>query len=239
MITAFPLTAIYSQSPDLLGPWWCLGATPTTGFPLSFLPASRQMVQWTRTPTIGICIAWVCHESDPCRLTPLTGEQHAATQITTSITEITFVETSRISTLLITLEAGSAEKWNTLISVDTLGSTSQHVSGRALVASSILTVLTLVVSLIQHPARCLAKTTSVAIRQVTPISAALKMASRPRSGGLEVICEKHWPHLVHWPNSEKQFSSRSINLIVNGQWRSCWIKRWFLGELSGLFVIWP
>jgi len=89
MATVFQLIAIFSQSAALLGPWWCLGAMRIVPSPHSGELHSARTLQWTRTPRTGSCTAWVWQEWNPCRVTPLTGEQHAVTQPTVLIFEIT------------------------------------------------------------------------------------------------------------------------------------------------------
>ena len=110
VVTAFRLIAIFSQNADLLGPWLCLGAIHVAALPHFVVLHSRLTLRWTRTHRTGICTAWVWHGWDPCRVTQLTGGQHAVSQSTASISRITFEEASRTLTLWITLESGNAGK---------------------------------------------------------------------------------------------------------------------------------
>ena len=206
MATVFQLIAIFSQSAALLGPWWCLGAMQIVPLPHSKLLHSAWTLQWTRTPRTGSCTAWVCQEWNPCRVTPLTGEQHAVTQPTVWIFEITFEETSKISTLSITLEKASVRRSSLSTSEDTRECTKQHVSGRKRGYGACTSIVRmLAVSSIHLLARLGAKIILVFTGIPTQSSAAPRMIIQQHSGGLEVICEEHdlsyWIPLSHSPIS--------------------------------------
>ena len=93
--TASRRTVIWNVSLVLHGHWWCHGVLVIAG--LLLLPnfLSSIIPQWTRTPKTGIFTAYkVWCEWDHCRLTLPTGEQHAATRLTASISETTSAETT-------------------------------------------------------------------------------------------------------------------------------------------------
>ena len=125
-------TVILSPSLVLHGPWWCPGRTSFVHWPNSKRSRLSSTLQWTRMPITGICTAWVWHEWGRCKVTPLIGEQRAASQPMASISQTTSAVTSRISTSLNILVWASAGKWSTWTSADTRASTSPHASGKLL-----------------------------------------------------------------------------------------------------------
>ena len=190
--TVFQPIAIFSRSTALLGPWWCLGATRIVPSPRLEKPHSSITRPWTRTLKTGSCTALVCQEWNHCRVTPLTGGQHAVTQRTVWIFETTSVETSQILMSWITLEVANARRWNSLTSAGILEYTSQQVFGKKLVTGSpTSTALLLNVPLIHPQELYQAKTTLVSIKSSTHCSVAPRMTSLLLSGGLEVICKAH------------------------------------------------
>ena len=190
--TVFQLIAIFSRSTALLGPWWCLGAMRIVPSPQLGKLHSSIMLPWTRMRKTGSCTALVCQECNHCRVTPLTGEQRAVTQLTAWIFGTTSVETSQILMLWIILEVANARRWNSLTSVGILECISQQVFGKKLVTGfSTSTALRLNVPLIHPQAQHQARTTLVSIKNSTHCSVAPRMMSQLLSGGLEVICEMH------------------------------------------------
>ena len=144
-VTQFTVTWSLSQAPH--GLWWCHGPLEIEVFQNSTAFPSRQTRQWMRAPKTGISTDWVWPEWDHCRLTPPTGEQHAAIRPTASILETTSVEISRTLTSLIILGQASAREWNTSTSGDTWARIWRYLSGSFFMKACILTVGTLTVNL--------------------------------------------------------------------------------------------
>lgn len=117
-VTASQLTLIWSL--NLVQPWSCLGAPSIAHCPLSRGHYSRSTLQWTRIDITGIYTALVWHEWDPCRVTPLTGEQYAVTKLTAWISPTTFAERLKTPTSPIKVWLTYAREWNTSTSGDTL-----------------------------------------------------------------------------------------------------------------------
>ena len=128
--TASQLTVIWSPNLVQHGPWSCLGAPSIAHCPLSRWHHSRSTLQWTRIATTGNYTVWVWHEWDPCRVTPLTGEQHAVTQLTAWISPTTFAESLKTLISSITVGVTNAREWNTSTFGDTLESSKRFHSGR-------------------------------------------------------------------------------------------------------------
>ena len=120
--TVSPLTVIWSPSPVRPGPWLCPGVIWIASSPLFWKPRLSRTLQWTRTPRTGTCTAWAWHEWGLYRITPPTGEQHAATRLMESISLTTSVAPSRISTSSTSSVIISARKWNTSTSAATSAS---------------------------------------------------------------------------------------------------------------------
>ena len=188
--TVSQLTVTWSPSPARPGPWLCHGVIRIASFLLFWKPRLSKTLQWTRTPRTGICTAWAWHEWGLYRITPPTGEQHAATRLMASISLTTSGEALRISTSSTSLVMLSARKWNTSTSADTWASIRRWLSGRLLTLTCcILTVLTLIVSSSQSLVRCQVKTTLDTTGASTPGSAAPREAIPPHSGGSELISD--------------------------------------------------
>lgn len=207
--TATLLTVTWSPSLVVLGPLSCPGALRIEDFPHFSVLLSSSTLQWTRTPTTGISTAWVWYVWSPYRVTPQNGEQRAASRNMASISEITFVGTSRTSTLWITLESASVRRWNSSTSAETWALISPLAFGRLRTATHcILTVLLLAVSSIQLLDRCQMKTTLASIRKSIQSSAAQRMLRRPHSGGLEDICKAQF-NRTGWP-----LKSASMTVVI-------------------------
>ena len=188
--TVTQLTVILHLSLVLHGHWWCHGVLPIACFTRFAVFLSSTTHHWTRISWTGMYTAWIWSELNPLRLTLPTGEQHATTRPSASISETTSEATSKTLTFLILWVLARARRLTTSTSGDIGASISRHLSGRLYING----VFTLTVAwapavtlrprgLVRFPVR----TTLATMGSSTPSSAAHRVPARPPSGGLELI----------------------------------------------------
>ena len=108
--TVSQFTVIWSPSLVWPGPWLSPGVLNVAGFPNLWRFPSSTTLPWTKMPRTGTCTARAWHEWGLYRITPATGELHAATRLMESISQTTSVAPSRISTSWIILGEENARK---------------------------------------------------------------------------------------------------------------------------------